>query len=70
MPEDKTQTNKISRTFGVSIGVTERIYILGLVFLATGISLVVNVPWALIAIGMVLLITAFRNAAEREKGTS
>lgn len=69
MQEETQPTETNSRSFGISIGVTESIYLLGLILLATGISLTFDVPKALIVSGVVLLITAFRNAAEREKGT-
>lgn len=68
MPEATSQTKTHSRSFGISIGVTESIYLLGLAFLATGISLAFDIPKALIVVGVVLIYTAFRNAAEREKG--
>lgn len=68
MPEATPKTKTSSRSFGISIGVTEAIYLLGLAFLALGISLAFDVPKALIVIGSVMIFTAFRNAAEREKG--
>jgi hypothetical protein len=67
--ETLNQPKKVSRSLGISLGVTEVMYLLGLLSLATGISLTFGPAWALIAVGAVLLVTAFRNAAEREKGT-
>jgi len=46
--------------------VTEWIYIAGLLSLATGVGLQFGFAWALMATGATLLVTAFRNAAERD----
>jgi hypothetical protein len=68
MPEETLNQSKVSRSFAIGIGVTEIIYLLGLLALATGICLAFGIAWALIAVGGVLLFTAFQNAAERNKG--
>lgn len=47
---------------------TEIIYLLGLVCFTMGIVLLLGFAYGLTAAGSVLLITAFRNAAERERG--
>lgn len=70
MPEATPKTKTSSRSFGISIGVTEAIYLLGLAFLALGISLAFDVPKALIVVGCVLIVTAFYNAKEDDKGKS
>ena len=69
MPESTLKTNTVSRSFAIGIGVTEVIHILGLVLLATGISLAIGLPWALIVVGLFLIRTAESNARERDKGT-
>ena len=69
MPDQTPKTNKVSRSLGIALGVTETIYLLGLGLLAAGISLAYSIAWALIAVGIVLLFTAFKNADERGKGT-
>lgn len=68
MPETTLKPKKNSRSFALGIGVTEVIYLLGLVFLAAGMYLAFSIAWALIAVGAILLFTAFKNAAERDKG--
>lgn len=68
MPDTTPKTNPISRSFAIGIGVTEIIYLLGLVLLATGISLALGFPWALIITGLFLIRTAESNAKERDKG--
>lgn len=69
MPETTPKTTKRSRSFAIGVGVTEVIYLLGLIMLAAGISLAFSIAWALITVGGILLFTAFKNAAERDKGT-
>lgn len=68
MPEQTPKTNIVSRPLGITLGVTEVIHLLGLVLLATGISLAVGISWALIVVGLMLIRTAENNAREREKG--
>jgi hypothetical protein len=68
MPPEKTpQTPTHSRSLGISLGVTEVIHLLGLLLLATGISLVVGIEWALIVVGLFMIRTAENNATERGK---
>lgn len=50
----------------VRIGPSEVIFIVGFICLVVGIMLLYGVAWGLIAAGSILLITAFRNASERE----
>ena len=69
MPEQTPQTTSSSRSFAIGIGVTESIYLLGLLLLAIGIALKFDLPTALIGVGALLVGTAFHNAAERAKGT-
>ena len=68
MPETTPKTTHSSRSFAIGIGVTEIIYLLGLVCLATGICLAYSIALALIVVGGVLLVTAFYNVSERGKG--
>jgi len=70
MAEENTTTPTKTRSIGISIGMTEGIYLVGLGLLAAGVGLQFGLPAALITAGMVLLFTAFRNDAEREQGTS
>lgn len=70
MPEETPQTKSNSRSFGISIGVTESIYLLGLLFLAIGVSLKFDPPTALIIVGVVLLLAAKHNAADDDKGSA
>jgi hypothetical protein len=48
------------------LGPTEVIFLLGFFCLTIGIALLCGFAWGLIAAGSILLITAFRNAAERD----
>jgi len=63
--ETLNQHKKVSRPLGVSLGVTEVIHLLGLLALATGISLAISIPYALIVVGLFLIRTAENNAKER-----
>jgi hypothetical protein len=68
MPEETPKTNIVSHALrNISLGVTESIYLLGLVFLAAGISLTFGISSALIVIGALLILTAFSNARERNQ---
>jgi hypothetical protein len=66
MPEQTPKTNIVSRTLGISLGVTEWIFLLGLVLLATGMSLAIGIDWALMVVGLFLIRTAENNARERQ----
>jgi cytochrome c biogenesis protein CcdA len=61
-PEESLEHPKHSRSLGIALGVTEYLFILGLLTLATGISLVFGGEWAAIVIGAVMIVTAFYNA--------
>lgn len=50
----------------IVIGPTEIIFLTGITSLTTGIALIFGFAWGLVAAGSILLITAFRNARERE----
>jgi len=52
----------------IVLGPTEVIFLLGFICLTIGIALLCGFAWGLIAAGSILLITAFRNAAERDGG--
>jgi cytochrome c biogenesis protein CcdA len=67
MPEQTPKTKTVSRSFAIGIGVTEIIYLLGLVALAAGISLALGIDWALIVVGLFLIRTAEQNARERNQ---
>jgi len=49
---------------------TEIMFLVGLSGFFTGIWMIFGLGWSLTTTGAVLLIAAFRNAAEREKGTN
>lgn len=53
-----------------SLKATEIMFLLGLLCIIAGIWLLFGYGWSLIAAGIVLLIAAFQNAAQRGKGTS
>jgi cytochrome c biogenesis protein CcdA len=67
MPDTTPKTKTVSRSFAIGIGVTEIIYLLGLVALAAGISLALGIEWALIVVGLFLIRTAEQNAKERNQ---
>jgi len=46
---------------GISLGVTEIIYLLGFVALAAGIILLMGLGWALTVMGAILLATSIYN---------
>lgn len=48
----------------------EIMFLLGLSSVFAGIWLLFGFGWSLVAFGVVLLFAAFKNSAEREKGTS
>ena len=68
MPPQATpnQPKQVSRSLGLSLGVTEAIYILGLAVLAAGISLAVGYEYALIVVGLLLIRTAELNDKMRQ----
>ena len=68
MPEQPLPQPKTSRSLGLSLGVTEWIYLLGLLCLAAGISLAVGIEWALTVVGLLMIRTAENNARERKQG--
>ena len=67
MPDTTPKTKSVSRSFAIGIGVTEIIYLLGLIALAAGISLALGIEWALIVVGLFLIRTAENNAKERNQ---
>lgn len=69
MPEETlNQPKKVSRPFAIGIGATEITYLLGLVSLAAGFSLVYGIAVALIVVGALLVFTAFYNDWMMEQG--
>jgi len=52
----------------MTVKATEIMFLAGIFLLFFGFWLVFGVGWSCIASGSVLLLAAFRNAAEREKG--
>lgn len=67
-PETTLNKPTRSRSLGISLGVTEWIYLLGLLCLAAGISLAVGIEWALTVVGLLMIRTAENNARERKQG--
>lgn len=51
----------------IVLGPTEVIFLVGFFSFTTGIALQCGFAWGLIAAGSILLVTAFRNAAERDR---
>ena len=68
MSETTPQPTKHSRSLGISLGVTEVIYLLGLAFLTPGICLLFGIAWSLIGFGGALLGTAFYIDHSLDKG--
>lgn len=68
MPGETPKTNTVSRSLGVALGVTEIMYLLGLLSLASGISLQFGIAWALIVTGAALSATSIYNDLTRDKG--
>lgn len=53
----------------MDIKATEILFLLGILSVFAGFWLVLGLGFGFISAGSVLLLAAFRNAAEREKGT-
>jgi len=51
-----------SRSLGIALGVSELLFIAGILLLAFGVFLTFGVGWSLAVTGGVLIITAFYNA--------
>ena len=66
--ESLNQQKSVSRPFAMRIGATEVLYLLGLIALAAGTALLMGLPVALIAVGLVLLGTAVYNDLMLSKG--
>lgn len=60
-PDDSLETSNKTRSLGIAFGVTELLFIAGILLLATGVTLVFGYEWALITSGGVFLGTAFYN---------
>ncbi len=52
----------------IVLGPTEIIFLFGFFSFTTGIALKFGLAWGLISAGSILLVTAFRNATERDRG--
>lgn len=61
-PEQSTENPTSVKSLGSPLGITEYIFILGLLFLATGSFLVFGVEISLLIIGSALVVTAWINA--------
>lgn len=61
-PDDPLEPSMRSRSLGIALGVTEFLFIAGLVLLAPGVTLVFGYGWTLIICGGILVCTAFYNA--------
>jgi len=65
MSEQSTENNKNpSRSLGIALGVTEFLFLVGLVLLTTGVSLAFSIAHALWVCGAVLIVAAFYNAGQ------
>jgi polyferredoxin len=69
MPEESPASKKNSRSLTIRLGATEWLFILGLLLLASGISLSYSIPTAMIFCGAVCILAAFYNAIEDKIGT-
>jgi Flp pilus assembly protein TadB len=58
-PEQPTNHTKSSRSFGISIGVTEFVFLLGIVLLAAGVFSAFGFVWTVIVIGATLVVSAW-----------
>jgi hypothetical protein len=61
-PDGPLENQNNSRSLGIALGVTEYIFILGLLLLASGIYLSFGLGPALISTGCVLIFAGFYNA--------
>ena len=57
-PEQPSDIHNRSRTFGISIGVTEIFFICGIALLAAGVFLAFGFVWTMIVIGAFLVLAA------------
>lgn len=65
MPGQSSENNSThKRSLGIALGVTEFLFLVGLVLLATGVSLEFSIPYGLMAGGVVMIVAAFYNAAQ------
>lgn len=58
-PEEPHENQEKSRSLGIALGVTEFIYLLGVLLLATGAWLVFGFGWALLITGAVFVVSAW-----------
>lgn len=58
-PEDSLDTPMRSRSLGVALGVTELLFIAGILLLAIGCWLLFGGPWTVFVVGAVLVVTSW-----------
>lgn len=61
-PDDPLETSNTARSLGIALGVTEYLFLAGIVLLATGTVLVFGFGYGLIVTGSVLIVAAFYGA--------
>lgn len=64
MTDKPPKSTSASRSLGVPLGATEWLFLLGLLFLSIGVSVLFGWAWTLIIGGGVLLATAYFNAIQ------
>lgn len=63
-PDESLETPMRSRSLGIALGVTEYLFIAGLILLAVGLLLTYGFGVSLLGCGGVLIFTAFYNAKQ------
>lgn len=63
-PDESLENPMRSRSLGIALGVTELIFIAGLLLLATGLFLVLDWPGVLMAVGFGLIVMAAVNSLQ------
>ena len=64
MPEQPDKNTNASQSLGIALGVTEYLFLAGLVLLAFGVSLAYSAAHGGIVCGVVLIGAAFYNAGQ------
>ena len=61
-PDDPLEPSNTARSLSIALGVTEYLFLAGIVLLATGTALVFGFGWRLIVTGALLVFAAFFGA--------
>lgn len=61
-PEDSLETPQPLRSLGIALGVSEFLFLAGILLLAIGVFVTFGAGWSLTVTGGVLIVTAFYNA--------